>query len=211
MIRVYAVNVGQTNPQTYETLYKNASQERKLRADKCRQRENAYACIAAEALLRYAVKNHLHTREYTLEINAYGKPRIKENPDFHFNISHSGNWVVLACGNSEVGIDVETLRMDEKKEKVARRFFSDAEQQFVFQTEEDTHKRFFQIWTAKESYLKFLGTGLQTPLTSFDVCTMTQPHFFTHWLEEGCMTLCSVEKAYQMELLQPEQLMESWL
>ena len=211
MIQVYAVNVSSINRQVYDTLYAQASPERKKRADKCRHWENAYTCIAAEALLRHAVKTHLHTGKYTLETNAYGKPRIKEKPDFHFNLSHSGNWVVLAFGGSEVGVDVETILMDDKKIKVAHRFFGEQERQFVFQTEVDSHKRFFQIWTAKESYLKFLGTGLQTPLTSFDVCTMTQPRFFTHWLEDRCMTLCTVEESYQLELLASEQLLEYWV
>lgn len=205
MIQVYAVNASNINQEVYDTLYAQAPQERKIRADRCLSREDAVCCIAAERLLRYAVKTHLGNQEFALETNAYGKPRIKGNPDFHFNLSHSGNWVVLACGNSEVGIDVENLRMDDKKQRLARRFFTPKEQDYVFQ--EEFEKRFFEVWTAKESYLKYLGTGLQKSLSSFCVRSMDAPRFFSQWLGDSCVTLCTQEENYLIEQIPPEVLL----
>ena len=153
------------------------------------------------------MKRHLGNGEFTLVKNEHGKPRVQNCSDFHFNISHSGHWVVLACGETEVGIDVETIRMDSKKEKIARRFFTQAEQNYVFQDETGFDDRFYQIWTAKESYLKCLGMGLQKALNSFCVRSMEYPNFFCQQLDNCAMTLCTEDLAYRLELLCPEQLL----
>lgn len=205
MVQVYAVNISNISQQEYEILYSKSSSSRKTRASNCRSRENAVCCITAEALLRYAFKKHLSLTAYELEYNIHGKPRLIGHEGVHFNLSHSGHWVVLAYGTGEVGIDVEKLQ-DERKVKVARRFYAEEEQRFVFSGEEEQLERFLEIWTAKESYLKYLGTGLQKPLNDFDVCTMQEPRFFTRWLEGYCMTLCTTEEEYQMTVLSPEQL-----
>ena len=207
MIHVYAVDVSLLESACYENLYAAASPERKARADKCLKPDTAQCTIVAEALLRYCMKQQLALTEYQLEKNEQGKPRIKNCPDFHFNISHSGHWVVLACGETEVGIDVEAIRMDNQKDKIARRFFTEAEQSYLFQEAAGLHDRFYQIWTAKESYLKYLGTGLQKALNSFCVRSMEYPNFFFRQLVGCAMTLCTEEDAYQLEILQPEQLL----
>ena len=205
MIYVYAVDVSSMEPACYEALYAAASPERKERADKCRKAENARCTIVAEALLRHCVKQHLAKTEFQLDKSEHGKPKIRNCHDFHFNISHSGHWVVLACGKTEVGIDVECIRMDDKKEKLARRFFTEEEQSFVFREDTGTETRFFRIWTAKESYLKYLGTGLQKSLNSFCVRSMEHPNFFFRQLEDCAMTLCTEENHWQLEILSPKQ------
>lgn len=37
----------------------------------------------------------------------YGKPCIPDLPDAHFNISHSGRWVICAFDSQPIGIDIE--------------------------------------------------------------------------------------------------------
>ena len=209
MIHVYAVDVSCMESNCYESLYAAASPERKVRADKSRSKEASCCTIVAEALLHYCLKKHLALTEYPLEKNGQGKPRLGNCPDFHFNISHSGHWVVLACGETEVGIDVEHIRVDEKQEKLARRFFTPQEQNFIFREPQGTEERFFQIWTAKESYLKYLGTGLQKSLKSFCVRSMEHPHFFFHKLKDCAMTLCTEESACELAFLTPEQLQQN--
>lgn len=206
MVQVYTVNVSNITQQEYEILYSVASPDRRLRADRCRRRENAVCYLAAEALLRYAVKSSLGLSRFTIETNPCGKPSLMGCPDFHFNLSHSGHWVVLACGSTEVGIDVEKIRIDEKNAKIACRFFTQEEQRFVFEKEESYNRRFLEIWTAKESYLKYLGTGMKKSLNSFDVCTMTEPRFDTFWLEDACVSLCTAEQGHQVQMLDLEAL-----
>jgi 4'-phosphopantetheinyl transferase len=97
-----------------------------------------------------------------------GKPHLKHHPGIHFNISHSGQWVVCAISAQPVGIDVEVIRP--YKLKIAKRFFSPEEYGNLMNKDENERiGYFFELWTLKESYLKALGKGLTLALNSFTV------------------------------------------
>ena len=88
--------------------------------------------------------------------------------DFHFNISHSGDWVVLATGPSPLGIDVE--RIKDIDLDIAKRFFSGREyDDLMLKPDEERFSYFFNLWTLKESYIKAVGKGLSLPLDSFSM------------------------------------------
>lgn len=199
MIRVLCADLSAADESVYERLYQCADAERKARADRYRRREDALRCVAAGALLRRA----LGTAEYRVERTPDGKPFLPDQPDFHFNLSHSGNWVVLACGASAVGVDVECIRSGTDLKAVARRFFSEEEQRYVFAAENLREQRFFEIWTGKESYLKYSGVGLKTDLTAFSVLS-AEPGLRLHHrsLPDGSrLCLCTTEDAFSLELL----------
>lgn len=70
----------------------------------------------------------------------------------------------------ELGIDAEKIRPDFGGEEIARRYFSEAEQQELRELPPDLQATaFFLCWTRKEAYIKAHGDGLQIPLASFDV------------------------------------------
>lgn len=90
---------------------------------------------------------------------------------FSYNLSHSGKWVVIAYGSTEIGIDIEEIQTG--KEDIADKFFTEEEKSFIYTVAgRERTKRFTQIWTLKESYIKYLGTGLTTRLDSFSVNTL---------------------------------------
>lgn len=98
--------------------------------------------------------------------NRFGKPSI--NADIHFSISHSKDYVVCCISKYKVGIDIQYQISDFEDiipslSKIERQYLSNI-------TDIDHQKKcFFDVWTIKESYLKFLGTGLSKPLKSFDI------------------------------------------
>ncbi len=98
--------------------------------------------------------------------NVYGKPFLIEDKIF-FNISHSSNMVVVAVSQKLVGVDVE--RIANHNLNIANRCFDKREQDYIFSVkdEQQIKKRFYVIWTLKESYLKFKGVGLSQKLDSF--------------------------------------------
>ena len=50
----------------------------------------------------------------------------------------------------------------------------------------------FEIWTAKEAYVKRLGTGLHTPFDSFDTCIQPAEYGWRSAEHRGTMvTVCS--------------------
>lgn len=195
MVTVYCLSISQINGQEEAWLFANASAERKARAKRFRKRENALRCLAGEVLLRKA----LGTTEYSLQWHKAGKPSLRGREDFHFNLSHAGPWVVLAFGDAPVGVDVEVPRRKLPVKPFAARFFAEEEQSFVGAD----MSRFLRVWTGKESYLKFLGSGIDRKLSSFSVFSLPEG-IFLHWLElpeGGCLCLCSREKEYRLEMV----------
>ena len=88
-----------------------------------------------------------------------GKPYFRECP-CHFSLSHSGTLLAVAISASDVGIDIE--KIGHFSEKVAERIFTGNEKQYYDAGEnpEERSRRGYQIWTAKEAYLKLHGVGI---------------------------------------------------
>lgn len=91
----------------------------------------------------------------------HGKPFFKNLVNLCFNVSHSENLVAVAFCEKSVGVDIELLR--DVDLKISERFFHENEKLFV-----KDNKTFLKIWTRKEAYIKYTGSGLSTPLSSFD-------------------------------------------
>lgn len=101
-----------------------------------------------QVLAALASKRRLHIHSCSIEKGMHGKPYIAELPDFHFNLSHSGNYVVCGVSDTEIGVDIQRVR-EPVKETLTRRVRQDKEQ-----------GDFFDIWAAKEAYCKCTGEGL---------------------------------------------------
>lgn len=97
----------------------------------------------------------------------HGKPFFSNHPEICFNLSHSGMLWGCAFSDGAVGFDLEKHR-GRQFTRIADRYFSEGERRLLWEAE-DKMSCFFALWTAKESYLKYIGTGLQTKLDAFDV------------------------------------------
>lgn len=203
MTNVLMYNIADMTQEIYQCLYCGATATRKNKADRYLGMKDRYRCIVAGRLLSYAVQQNLGISEFQVETNQYGKPIIKDQPDFHFNLSHSGDWVVLAYGDKPVGVDVEQIKWDSGKENVMRRFFTPDEQEFVRGVDgQGIQERFFSIWTGKESYLKYMGVGLRKPLDSFSVLAQNTPNHFSFQPEAGYfVSLWTEDGAYSVQIL----------
>jgi 4'-phosphopantetheinyl transferase len=105
------------------------------------------------------------------EQNEFGKPFLPDDLDPRFNISHSGELVVVALARRRpIGVDVERMRKDMAQAEIARRFFSPRECAALARLAPEMQcEAFFACWTRKEAYLKARGDGLSLPLDTFDV------------------------------------------
>lgn len=131
--------------------------------------EDSLRGLFGELLARYAISTHFSISNSLIcfSRNEFGKPYAVNLP-IHYNISHSGEYVVCAISSSNVGIDVEqitTINID-----IAQQFFSSIEYEFLISKDEKHMKDiFFDLWTLKESYIKWNGKGLSIPLDSFSL------------------------------------------
>jgi 4'-phosphopantetheinyl transferase len=129
--------------------------------------------VVSHASLRNILARYLHCEpnQITFQKNEYGKPFVLSNPKLQFNLSHSGDYALIAVTREcKVGIAVERLREDMELENIASRFFSPGEvSELMALSPEHRTSGFFNCWTRKEAYIKAQGLGLSLPLDSFDV------------------------------------------
>ena len=200
MIHILCADISSADKDCYHYLYEKASPERKKQADRYRRQEDKLRCLAAYALLRRV----LDSEECLIEKNEFGKPYIRGREDFYYNLSHSGRYVVIAWGSSEIGVDVQQHDCSVDIEAIAKRFFTADEQSYI----QKDLLRFYEIWTKKESYLKYTGKGLQKDLGSFSSLVPDSGIRYHHrYLEGGySLCLCTTENQNTFELLDVQQL-----
>lgn len=98
----------------------------------------------------YLLKKYLPLGE--IKENSNGKPYLANGP--FFNLSHSGEYIVLGVHSSkDIGVDIEQI--NEGKINAIKYVLNDVEN-----SKEDTNV-LFQMWTNKESIIKCLSSGLK--------------------------------------------------
>lgn len=154
-VKIYSLDVSDVTEKEVELWYSQMSESRKLAADRILHSHKRLLKIAADALCRKAISAQcgIPCSEIIFDTAENGKP-FAVNAQIKFNLSHSGNLVVCAVSDKEIGIDVEKIRTFNPK--AAERFATDCELDFISSTDNG----FFRIWTLKEAYFKCIGTGL---------------------------------------------------
>lgn len=123
----------------------------------------------------------------------YGKPVMDSNIGriIKHSVSHSGEVVALAFSrDGRIGIDVEEKREIPEYKDLARNFFTTGESIKIIKSENDD--LFYEYWTAKEAYVKALGTGLSKSLKSFYI---EGTYIFDHKKLQKDWVIFSVNKA----------------
>ena len=138
----------------------------------CKDEKNISTDEKAAAIARYHLtqKNGVapESGSFRIERQPKGKPYFPNLPDLHFSVSHSGEIFVCALSDFPVGVDIQEYkkRPDEAERcrKIAARFFHFDE---VDALDADTVSAFYNIWTAKEAYVKFTGDGIDGDFSAF--------------------------------------------
>ncbi len=146
------------------------------RANKFRFPEHKRRFIATRGILRQLLGNYLQISAKILkfEYSDRGKPRLAasiSDSSLEFNVSHSQEYALYGfTHHNQIGVDLEYLRDMKDAAKIAERFFSPRESQLIASLNSEQQQRiFFKLWTAKEAYLKAIGTGLTGSLDGVDI------------------------------------------
>ncbi|GIP23184.1 4'-phosphopantetheinyl transferase superfamily protein [Paenibacillus sp. J22TS3] len=158
------------NNEWYRRMMELISEERAQKVNKLHFAEDKIRSILGEMLIRIHLREawKMEEKHIQFEYNEFGKPRLQNHPQLHFNISHSGQWVIAAVDECPIGLDVEQIKPIDLD--IAERFFAPAEIQYI--SDQPLERRltsFYHIWTLKESYIKAVGKGLSIPLDSFSL------------------------------------------
>lgn len=155
----------------FKQLSNLVSNEKKERMKRLLNSCDVNRTLIGDLLIRSLIcqKYKINNEEIRFKYNEYGKPFVENFSDFHFNLSHSGEWVVCTTANFNVGIDIEKVSEIEAL-KLAKEFFSADEFYDISNMNSDEQiNYFYDLWTLKESYIKTIGKGLYTPLNSFSI------------------------------------------
>jgi 4'-phosphopantetheinyl transferase len=171
---------GPIHDDMYHSLLAVVSECKREKILRMRKRMDRERTLIGDILVRYCVLKALNIPAECQQfgITGHGKPYLLNHPEFHYNLSHSGRYVVIAVSSAPVGIDVEqisSLNLD-----IAQMCFSALEHSDLLSKPKELQiNYFFDLWTIKESYLKLYGVGLSRPLKSFRVeCHHTEIDMF---------------------------------
>jgi 4'-phosphopantetheinyl transferase len=121
--------------------------------------------IAARTCLRTILGSYLQIQpnQVQFQYNQYGKPSLSEihHTSLFFNLSHSGDWGVLAVViKKAVGVDLEYIDPEMDFFPLSHRYFNEQEKLCLEQYPHSRQRRgFYRLWTQKEAMLKLLGSG----------------------------------------------------
>jgi 4'-phosphopantetheinyl transferase len=139
--------------------------EERARAMRFVRPRDRHRFVLAHAALRLFVARCLDVQPAAVryESGANGKPRLAPGlPSLEFNLSHSGDWGLLAVARDRlVGTDVEQVRDVPDALSIADGHFSAAERQVLRSLRAaERQDAFFRCWTRKEAMVKATGDGL---------------------------------------------------
>ncbi|MGY4786615.1 4'-phosphopantetheinyl transferase family protein [Bacillus sp. OHL2] len=171
-MKIYAIQLQHLDEidarQQIERLKPFVSSEKRAAAERFRFLIDARRTLLGEVLVRQTIHDmyDLPMDQIVFETEGNGKPVVRQLPSFHFNLSHSGDWVVYAVDDAPVGIDIEEIKPIDLA--IAKRFFSaDEYQDLLSQPAERQEAYFFHLWSMKEAFIKLTGKGLSYGLSSF--------------------------------------------
>ena len=139
------------------------SDEERAKLGRYRSRESAERYVVTRSLVRLVLGERLGAspRDVAVGHTDRGKPVIA---DLHFNVSHSGDLIVLAISDDRaIGIDVERRRQVERVQALIDRWLTSNEQADVASWVERgaaVSDAFLRVWSLKEARLKALGVGI---------------------------------------------------
>lgn len=193
-----------------ETLYKKGfsliSEERKMKIDRFKNPAPARLSLGAGVLLRIALDRCGLTEKLNeIKYGEHGKPYL-EDIDFHFSLSHSGEYAICAYSDVPVGIDLQKVK--ERLPKHTKKILSEMESAFLKDLDETEQIRmFYRLWARKESLIKWDGRGLRIPLQEISfyegMTLIDQVEFqgktvffreYDRWMPEYAFALCSEKK-----------------
>jgi 4'-phosphopantetheinyl transferase len=180
MVNVYAININFViSSTTWTDLLYNISEERTAKINRYYFEKDRKYSLFAELILKYALLKEYNLKDKSIkfEYNPYGKPFLKDYPHIHFNLSHSGDWVVCALSKTEVGIDIE--KIDILPMQVAKSILTERELDYLSLGAEDPKELFYKYWTLKESYVKAVGEGIHIPFQTFEFLFDNEIHFYS--------------------------------
>lgn len=145
----------------FEKYAPSFDRERFVRIGNCKNEKARQNIIISSSALCYVLRKH-DLDMGQMAYAEYGKPFIANNMGLYFNLSHSGDYIVIAVANQPVGVDIQ--KKVTVQEKLVDKVCSKEEAVLV---KENFMDRFNYIWSLKEAAVKLYGDGLVNGMHRF--------------------------------------------
>ncbi len=155
---------------SFEKLMACLPAEEQKRIKKYRRKDDRKRALLGAVLIRSVLRDRTGLKDGRLILSrdACGKPFLAGGEGIHFNLSHSGKWVVCIIDSFQTGVDVQEMRPIDIQ--LGKRFFSASEYEALTALPKERQlDGFYELWTLKESYMKAVGKGLGIPSASFSI------------------------------------------
>jgi 4'-phosphopantetheinyl transferase len=164
-IQLWSVNL-QSDDGNLAVLSRLLTDEELRRADRFRFGDDRRRFIVARSTLRLLLADYTGRHAGSLEIrtDSFGKPFLRAvGTPLHFNLSHSGDRALIVFSrDASVGIDFEAISHEDRLTDLAESICSPAELIRIGGMPYGVRCRaLLRLWSAKEAFLKAMGTGLQ--------------------------------------------------
>lgn len=169
---IWRLNVNE-NVDGLDFLFTLLSKDEKQRVNKFTFEKDRTTTIIARGSLRHLLSRYLNCQATDIKFSygKYGKPTLLNNKTIKFNVSHSGEMIVIAfCNDYDIGIDVEYIKRDFDVFDIVDNYFSKQEIKALHKIPNNQQtEAFFRGWTRKEAFIKAKSQGLSFPLDSFSI------------------------------------------
>jgi 4'-phosphopantetheinyl transferase len=195
------------------SLLAHVGWEKRQRILRFRKQMDAARVLFADLLVRYAAsqKLGLDAGEISFMTNIYGKPEFRNPADLHFNVSHSGRWIVCAFSPSAVGVDIEEVK-EVDPDAFPLALCSTEKEALSRLPLRERRNRFYTLWTIKESYSKFTGQGIQVPFSELEVVWNKEGNIAirrrSEWIEDLYIRTFGIDPQYRMAVSSLHPLLE---
>jgi len=144
----------------------------RTKADRFYKETDQVRCRVVYVLLREILDFYMGAEPRSIEIQVgdRGKPYALGRGAPFFNLSHSGNRVLFGFSREgEVGVDIELIKNGRDLQGLIDTSCSPNERRYLKDLPVERKRAlFYQYWSAKEAYLKGLGTGMNSSLKEID-------------------------------------------
>ena len=153
--------------------------------------------MIGDKLLETALKQERNIKlsEEPRGVGEHGKPFLSYRPGVHYNISHSGAYVVCVLADQEVGIDIQIHRKV-NYDRMLRRMVTEKEREEILKRP-DLEQEFFRQWVIREAFIKWTGEGLSRDLRTIS-------------LDEGSYILLDLGEDYSGAIWSQDHLELQW-
>lgn len=166
---LYKANICELSDYDFEKAVSEMPEKRKNAVLRFRSEDDRKRTVLGEILAVNAIADRLgiEKKDIVFERTEKGKP-YAVGLNIGFSISHSEDMVICAVSEHEIGADIERIRP--LNMRITRAACNESDLEYLFgagfrntdavEHDRDILKRFFRIWTAKEAYCKYTGSGI---------------------------------------------------